>query len=91
MDNLKCLFAYVYDNLNKEDAIAFVDLIDVCETLHKELLKFMKIYKKFKEQLKLANLEKEELIVRLDESNKNNELWKNQFSFQDEKFGTKFS
>ena len=58
MDNLKCLFAYVYDNLNKEDAIAFVDLIDACETFRKELLKSMKIAKKFKEELKLANLEK---------------------------------
>ena len=56
MDNLKCLFAYVYDNLNKEDAIAFVDLIDACETFRKELLKSMKIAKKFKEELKLANL-----------------------------------
>ena len=53
-----CLFAHVCDNLNNEDAIAFVDLIDTCETLHKELLKSMKIAKKFKEVLKLANLEK---------------------------------
>ena len=30
----------------------------------------MKIVKKFKEELKLANLEKKELFVRLDESNK---------------------
>ena len=58
MDNLKCLFAYVCDNLNKEDAIASVDLIDACETFRKELLKSMKIAKKFKEELKLANLEK---------------------------------
>ena len=36
----------------------------------RELLKSMKIAKKFKEELKLANLEKEELVVRLDESNK---------------------
>ena len=56
MDNLKWLFAHVCDNLNNEDAIAFVDLIDTCETLHKELLKSMKIAKKFKEELKLANL-----------------------------------
>ena len=28
----------------------------------------MKISKKFKEELKLANLEKEELVIRLDES-----------------------
>ena len=49
----------------------------------------MKIAKKFKEELKLANLEKEELIVRLDESNKENEFLRNQFSSQDEKFGTK--
>ena len=45
----------------------------------------MKIAKKFKKELKLANLEKEELIVRLDESNKKNEFLKNQISFQDEK------
>ena len=34
----------------------------------------MKIAKKFKDELKLGNLEKDELIVRLDESNKNNEF-----------------
>ena len=51
MDNLKCLFDHV-------SAHAFVDIINACETLHKELLKFMKIAKKFKEELKLANLEK---------------------------------
>ena len=45
----------------------------------------MKIAKKFKEELKLANLEKEELIVRLDESNKKNKFLRNQFSSQDEK------
>ena len=67
MDNLKCLSAYVCDNLNKEDAIVFIDLIDACETLRKELSNSLKIAKKFKEELKLANLEKEELIVRLDE------------------------
>ena len=33
----------------------------------------------------MANLEKEELIVRLDESNKKNEFLRNQFSSQDEK------
>ena len=62
-----------------------VDLIDACETLHKELLKSMKITKKFKEELKLANLEKDELVVRLDESNKKNEFLRNQISSQDEK------
>ena len=45
----------------------------------------MKIAKKFKEELKLANLEKEELVVRLDESNKKNEFLRNQISSQDEK------
>ena len=63
MDNLKCLFYHVF-------AHASVDFIDACETLRKELLKSMKIAKKFNEELKLANLEKEELVVRLDESNK---------------------
>ena len=51
----------------------------------------MKIAKKFKEELKLANLEKKELIVRLDESYKNNEFLRNQISSQDEKFETKVS
>ena len=91
MEKFKCLYAQICDNLNKEDANVSIDLIDACETLRRELSKSMKIAKKFMEELKLANLEKEELIVRLDESNKNNELWKNQFSFQDEKFGTKVS
>ena len=65
MDNLKCQTNHVF-------AYASVNFIDACETLHKELLKSMKIAKKFKEELKLANLEKEELVVRLDESNKKN-------------------
>ena len=78
MDNLKCLSDHV-------SAHAYVDFIDACETLHKELLKFMKIAKKFKEELKLANLEKLELVVRLDESNKKNEFLRNQISSQDEK------
>ena len=33
----------------------------------------------------MANLEKDELVVRLDESNKKNEFLKNQISSQDEK------
>ena len=78
MDTLKCLSGHVSAN-------AFVDFIDACETLHKELLKSMKIAKKFKEDLKLANLEKEELVVRLEESNKKNEFLRNQISSQDEK------
>ena len=78
MDNLKCLSDHVF-------AHASTDFIDACETLCKELLKSMKIAKKFKEELKLANLEKEELAVRLDESNKKNEFLRNQISFQDEK------
>ena len=53
MDNLKCLFDHV-------SAHASVNFIDAYETLRKKLLKFMKIAKKFKEELKLANLEKEE-------------------------------
>ena len=78
MDNLKCLFYHV-------SAHASIDFIDACETLRKELLKSIKIAKKFKEELKLANLEKEELVVRLNESNKNNEFLRNQISSQDEK------
>ena len=73
-----CLFYHV-------SAHASVDFIDACETFRKELLKSMKIAKKFKEKLKLANLEKEELVVRLDESNKKNEFLRNQISSQDEK------
>ena len=56
MDNLKSLFDHV-------SAHASIDFIDACETHCKELLKSMKITKKFKEELKLANLEKEDLIV----------------------------
>ena len=78
MDNLKCLFYHV-------SAPASVDFIDACETLRKELLKSMKIAKKFKEELKLTNLEKEELVVRLDESNKKNEFLRNQITSHDEK------
>ena len=77
MDNLKCLSDHV-------SAHASADFIDACETLRKELLKSMKIAKKFKEELKLANLQIEELIVRLDESNKKNEILRNQISSQDE-------
>ena len=79
-----CLSAHICDDLNKKDTLVSVDLIDACETLRKELSKPMKIAKKLKEELKLANLEKGELIVRLDESNKKNEFLKNQFSSQDE-------
>ena len=88
MDNLKCLSAHV---LNKKDTIVSVDLFDACETLRKELSKSLKISKKFKEELKLANLEKEDLIVRLDESNKKNEFLRNQISSQDEKLGIRVS
>ena len=42
-------------------------------------MKSIKIAKKFKEELKLANLEKEEMVVRLNESNKNNEFWEIKF------------
>ena len=52
MDNLK----YFSDHVSTH---ASVDFIDACETLHNELLKLMKITKKFKEELKWANLEKE--------------------------------
>ena len=78
MDNLKCLFDHVSTH-------AFANFIDACETLRKKLLKSMKIAKKFKEELKLTNLEKEELVVRLDEFNKKNEFLRNQISSQDEK------
>ena len=78
MDNLKCPSDHVSTHTS-------VDFIDACETLRKELLKSMKIAKKFKKELRLANLEKEELLVRLDESNKKNEFLRNQISSQDEK------
>ena len=54
MDNLKSHFDHV-------SAHASVDFFYAYETLRKELLKSMKIAKKFKGELKLANLEKEEL------------------------------
>ena len=85
MDNFKCLIAFSCDVLNKKENNVSIDLIDTCETLCRELTKSMKIAKKFKEQLKLANLEKQELIVRLHESNKKNEFLRNQFSSQDDK------
>ena len=92
MDNLKCLSAHASadfidacDVLNKKDTIVSVDFFDAFETLSKELSKSLKISKKFKEELKLANLEKEELLVRLDESNKKNDFLRNQISSQDEK------
>ena len=84
MDNFKCFTVFNCDDLNKKDIVVSVDLIDACETLRKELLKSMKIAKKFKEELKLTNLEKEELVVRLVESNKNNEFFRI-ISSQDEK------
>ena len=77
MDNLKFLSDHV-------SAYASIDLIDVYETLCKELLKSMKIAKNFKEEVKLANLEKQELVG-LDESNKNDEFLRNQISSLDEK------
>ena len=58
-DNFKCLSAHICDDLNKNDTVVFVDLIDAYETLHKKLFKFMKIAKKFKQEIKLANPEKE--------------------------------
>ena len=85
MDNFKCLTAFGYDVLNERDTNVFVDFIDSYETLCNELFKSMKIAKKFKKELKLTNLEKEELIVRLDECNKKNEFLRNQISSQDEK------
>ena len=47
MDNLKCLSDHVSAHIS-------VDLFDTYETLRKELLKSIKIAKKFKEELKLA-------------------------------------
>ena len=79
MDNFKCLTTFGYDNLNKKDTNAYVDFIDIYENLHKELSKSLKIAKKFQEELKLANLKKEELIVRLVE------FLRNQFSSYDKK------
>ena len=78
MDNLKCFSNHISTHVS-------VDFIDACETLRKELLKSMKIAKKFKKELKLANLENEKLIVRLNESNINNEFLRNQIFSQDEK------
>ena len=83
MDNFKCPIVFDCDDLNKKDTVVSVDLFDAYEILRKELLKSMKIAKKFQKELKLANLEKEELVVRLDESNKKNIFLRNQISSQD--------
>ena len=88
MDNFKCLSAHICDDLNKKNTFVSVDPVDACETLRRELTKSMKIAKKFKEELKLANLEKKELIIRLDEYNKKNEFLRNQLSSKDEKMKT---
>ena len=72
MDNFKCLSAHICDDLNKKNTNVSIDIIDACETFRKELFKSLTIVKKFKEELKLANFEKEKLIVRLDESTKKN-------------------
>ena len=72
MDTFKCLSAHICDDLNKKNTNVSVDIIDSYETLRNELFKSLKIAKKFKEELKLANFEKEKLIVRLDESTKKN-------------------
>ena len=72
IDNFKCLSAHICDDLNKKNTNVSIDIIDACETLRKELFKSLEIAKKFNEELKLANFEKEKLIVRLDESNKKN-------------------
>ena len=85
MDNFKYLSAHICDVLNRNYTIVSIDPIDACETIRKELFKSMKIAKKFKEELNLANLEKEELIMRLNESNKKNDFLRNQFSSQNEK------
>ena len=47
MDNLKCHFDH-----------ASIDFIDACETFRKELLKSLKIAKKFKEELNWLILKK---------------------------------
>ena len=63
IDNFKCLIVFDCDVLNKNDSIVSIDLFDTCETLCKELSKSLKIAKKFKEGLKLANLGKKELVL----------------------------
>ena len=59
MNNFNCLIVFDCDVLNKKDTIVSVNLFYACETLRKELSKSLKIAKNFKEELKLANLEKE--------------------------------
>ena len=43
MDNFKCLTDFGYDVLNKKDTNVYVDLIDACETLRRELTKSVKL------------------------------------------------
>ena len=47
MNNFKCLFAHICENLNKKYANVSVDFIDDCETFHREFSKYLKIAKKF--------------------------------------------
>ena len=56
MDNLKCLSDHIF-------AYVSVDFIDACETLRKELLKSMKIAKKFKEELNWLILKKRNWLL----------------------------
>ena len=58
MDNFQCLSAHICDDLNIKDTNVSVDLIDACENFPRELSKSLKIAKKFKKELKLANLKK---------------------------------
>ena len=60
MNNFQCLTFFDCDDLNKKDTVVS---IDAYENFHKELLKFMKIAKKFKEELKLAILEKRNWLI----------------------------
>lgn len=76
MDSFKDLTAHGCKNLNKKDTNYSVDLIDVCETLCKELPKSLKIAKIFQEEITRVKLKKEALGICLDESNKLNEIFK---------------
>ena len=73
-------FFYLHDLVLNDD-----DIQDAYRKLYKFCLKFLKSSTKLKAKFKKVKLEKDELIVKLDEANNLNENLKNQFSYQVDK------
>ena len=82
MDNFKCLVDHACKILNKEDTYFYVDFIDVCENVCTELSKSLKVLRNSRKSKNLQNMKKKkkkkELIFRLDELNKKNEIFRKQ-------------